>query len=95
MFKNLKIKILDEQHLTAVCDVLESMGYKKQAWFTDSPKYIWCNWKGGMSGFIHEPSGLDEYLETVTLRDLLQMRDEMVKEKINISGGLPEKDKDV
>ncbi len=38
MFKNLKIAIIDEQHITAVCEVLESMGYQKQAWFRDSPR---------------------------------------------------------
>lgn len=82
MFKNMKISITDEAHLKAVCGVLESMGYKKQAWFTDKPNYIWCNKKGNMSSFLHEPTGLGEYLNDVTLTDLLKMRDEMVKEKI-------------
>lgn len=48
MYQNLKIAITDEVQLKAVCDVLESMGYKlidtfkKQKWiYATESKSIW------------------------------------------------------
>lgn len=80
MFKNLKIKILDEQHLTAVCDVLESMGYQKTHECSKS-NYVFAITNGSYWIDINNQPVLDGY--SITLRDLMQMRDEMVKEKIN------------
>ena len=80
MFKNLKIAIIDEQHLTAVCEVLESMGYHP---YQPSKRlqFIYTQ-TDGLYSFGDDCVSSISY-ETVTLRDLLQMRDEMVKEKIN------------
>lgn len=82
MFKNMKIAITDEAHLKAVCEVLESMGYKP---CEKNSKYkSLCTWEISGVYDIYDMH-LDEMyyhdLE-VTLSDLLHMRDEMVKENI-------------
>lgn len=89
IFKNLKIAIIDEQHLTAVCEVLGSMGYSQDGklWsgFGSFTQTVCCNIYGEMMDLVGidvNYDRLDKY-ELVTLRDLLQIRDEMVKEKIN------------
>jgi len=81
MFKNLKIKILDEQHLKAVCEVLKSMGYIQPnsggsiIYTSEHGNTFTCdgNWALDAQGIYKDAN----------LTDLLQMRDEMIKEKIN------------
>ena len=74
-FKNLKIAITDETHLKAVCDVLESIGYKFVGYFDDLDRFIQTFEDGEYCGFMSDqPSD-----ETVNLSDLLKMRDDMVK----------------
>lgn len=80
MFKNMKIAITDEVHLKAVCEVLESMGYELDV-NERNPKAV-CTWTFNNSYDVRvmtvdEMTGHDK---TVTLTDLLRMRDEMVKE---------------
>lgn len=80
MHQNLKIAITDEVQLKAVCDVLESMGYKP---YQPSPNnecvYTWED------GFYC----VDKYMEsrviykTTTLTDLLTIRDKHFMEKLN------------
>ncbi|MEG1695573.1 MAG: hypothetical protein RR282_00590 [Acinetobacter sp.] len=73
-FKNLKIAITDETHLKAVCEVLESMGYKR-IHKSRNPSVVLTGTGGGygtyMDTTINEPD--------TTLLDLLKMRDDMVK----------------
>lgn len=83
MFKNLKIAIIDEQHLTAVCEVLESMGYHKQKGTGLLGRDFVATDKNDGAYYIFRNGCFLEEQEPVTLRDLLQMRNEMVKEKIN------------
>jgi len=91
MFKSLKIAIIDEQHLTAVCEVLESMGY-----VCGNPYFFKLeSIKGGVihsiaayqngNFYLHELSDMDFIFncESETLRDLLQMRDEMNRSKLS------------
>lgn len=78
-FKNMKIEITNEAHLKDVCDVLDSMGYTrarltgllKKSFIvtdeTDGKYYIFCN-----DNFV-------EHFESLTLQDLLKIRDDMVK----------------
>ena len=77
----MKIAITDEAHLKAVCEVLESMGYKKAESipYDDSDEFKNCcsHVNGVYAYYCHNLAG--DY-ETVTLTDLLRMRDEMVKE---------------
>ena len=79
-FKNMKIKITDEVHLKAVCEVLESVGYELGV-NERNPKAV-CTWAFNNSYDIRvmtvdEMTGHDD---EYTLTDLLKMRDEMVKE---------------
>ena len=77
-FQNLKISITDEVHLKAVCDVLESMGYKyisKRSQsnyvytFIDGTYLVDMNWQPAFSGIPYS-----------TLTDLLKMRDKAFKD---------------
>lgn len=79
-FKNMKIAITDEVQLKAVCDVLQSMGYNPyQPSPSDECVYTWED------GFYC----VDKYMEsrviykTVTLTDLLALRDKQFMEKIH------------
>ena len=73
-FKNLKIAITDETHLKAVCDVLESRGYKSSYETRKSVVAVHTD----SFGYYHKMSIMGE-LNLVTLSDLLKMRDDMVK----------------
>ena len=79
MYKNMKIAITDEAHLKAVCEVLESMGYKLE--FSSSIiNYIFTYIDGSYSIYrCDDPTGIIDYYHA-KLDDLLRMRDEMVKE---------------
>ena len=78
MYKNVKIAITDEVQLKAVCDVLESMGYKiidtfkKQKWvYATESKSIWF-------------ANIDIYSgELNTIADLLALRDKHFMEQPN------------
>ena len=74
MFKNLKIAITDETHLKAVCDVLESMGIKRNCNLSR------CNFIVAFFhlGFYCGYQKMSRF-EEATLSDLLKMRDDMVK----------------
>lgn len=80
-FQNLKIAITDEVHLRAVCDVLESMGYKNFALDTMDADFIATGDGGLYTGFqkssYHFING-----KSVTLTDLLRMRDKAFMEAI-------------
>ncbi|WNA15563.1 hypothetical protein [Acinetobacter phage HFM1] len=91
MFKNMKISITDDEHLKAVCDVLESMGYSQDGklWsgFGSFTQTVCCNIYGEMMDLVGidvNYDRLDKY-ELVTLSDLLKMRDDMVKEKARLN----------
>ena len=79
-FKNLKIAITDETHLKAVCEVLATLGYKKAESipYDDSDEFKNCcsHVNGVYAYYCHNLAG---YYETVTLNNLLKMRDDMVK----------------
>lgn len=79
-FKNMKIEITDEVQLKAVCDVLQSMGFKcanlgneNSGWDVLIYPSIrsWC--QSMYSGNLYEPA---------TLTDLLSMRDQLFMESI-------------
>lgn len=78
-FKNMKIAITDEVHLKAVCDVLESMGYKP---YQPSPcnecAYTWDD------GFYCLDKHMDSRViyDSVTLTELLAMRDQLFMESL-------------
>lgn len=76
-FSNMKIAITDEAHLKAVCEVLESMGYKKSYQCSKS-NYVFANINGSYWVDINNQPVMNDY--EVNLSDLLRMRDEMVKE---------------
>lgn len=80
-FQNLKIAITDEVHLKAVCDVLESMGYR---WCNDAKhnkptKHI-ITFSDGLFDYFY---GGCRWYDLTTLTDLLRMRDNQIKEAIN------------
>lgn len=79
MFKNMKIAITDDVHLRSVCEVLETLKYKKKGLFTDipEPKFV-CACDDGQIMDLHDDPIVGWYKE-VTLSDLLRIRDEMVK----------------
>lgn len=79
-FKNLKIAITDNDHLKAVCDVLESIGYRQ----CDAAFYpnVVISYKTGV--FVSAKNSMNTFEET-TLSDLLKMRDEMVKDNAKSS----------
>lgn len=77
-FRNMKIEITDEVQLKAVCDVLQSMGYKKD--LLKGNKWILCHELGYFS--IHDHH-YDFQCSVVTLTDLLALRDKQFKEKIH------------
>lgn len=78
-FQNLKIAITDNDHLKAVCDVLESMG----CWLNVADNFDAAKWvilvKSGRYDLYSNDRASGDWCETVTLTDLLKMRDEMVK----------------
>ena len=77
-FQNLKIAITDNDHLKAVCEVLESTGYtrsKHGRWF-DSDKIILTTRFGV---YARVDLTTCTFYKEKTLTDLLKMRDEMVK----------------
>ncbi|MEG2271520.1 MAG: hypothetical protein RSC05_04545 [Acinetobacter sp.] len=79
-FKNLKIAITDETHLKAVCDVLESM----DCWLNcgDGSNKL-AKWvivvKSGRYDIYNNDRASGDWAQTITLSDLLKMRDDMVK----------------
>lgn len=89
-FQNLKIAITDEVHLKAVCDVLESMGYKNDQFgfpvqnHRDIKQFqsVACYQQGKYS-VCKLNVGWINFCELVTLTDLLKMRDNQIKEAIN------------
>lgn len=80
-FQNLKIAITDNDHLKAVCDVLESMGYIKESFFESVDLFIHTSICGEYCGYISDLYWGKE----ITLADLLKMRDEMVKDNAKSS----------
>ena len=78
----MKIEITDEVQLKAVCDVLESMGYEKpfQVFDDNEIKSVECYDDGSLAKYGCD---LGRNGETVTLTDLLAMRDKQFMEKIN------------
>ena len=82
MYKNMKIEITDEVHLNAVCDVLESMGYKK--WDeAEKPKFIVCHGRGGTYQMVWNDLPRLASYPLVNLTDLLAIRDKQFMEKIH------------
>ena len=77
-FKNLKIAITDETHLKAVCEVLESIGYrlKNKDTVEHDDKCVICFDSGSYFGWW---DGDNWTIQEATLSDLLKMRDDMVK----------------
>ena len=79
-FKNMKIEITDEVQLKAVCDVLQSMGYKNVNLGWESPTGI---------VFIDNESKLfcttvdHNDVASITLTDLLALRDKQFMGKIH------------
>lgn len=81
-FQNLKIAITDNDHLKAVCDVLESMGYKPYILYRKNNNYIHALANGY---FMSTVMDVDSCRELTTLSDPLKMRDEMVKDNAKSS----------
>lgn len=81
-FKNMKIEITDKVQLKAVCDVLQSMGYDKpfQVFDDNEIKNVECYDDGRLAKYGFD---LGDNGETVTLTDLLAMRDKQFMEKIH------------
>lgn len=78
----MKIAITDEVHLKAVCEVLESIGYKLY-FESEIRNYVLSYIDGSYAVYESEDTiGILEY-EKKTLTDLLRMRDEMVKESLS------------
>ena len=82
MYQSLKIAITDDIHLNAVCDVLESMGFK-------------CAFKPKFGITKHIESYIDGVYDmypfndngcNTTLTDLLAIRDKQIKAKAMDSG---------
>lgn len=84
MFDNLKIAITDEVQLKAVCDVLESMGYDKpfQVFDDKDIETVECYDDGSLAKYGCD---LGDNGKTVTLTDLLAIRDKQFMEKINLA----------
>ncbi|MFM2332318.1 MAG: hypothetical protein RIQ74_1141 [Pseudomonadota bacterium] len=79
MYKNMKIAITDEVQLKAVCDVLESMGFKLG--FESeikTTKHIKAYSDGVYDVYCFNVSGCN-----TTLTDLLTLRDKQFKEQLN------------
>ena len=79
-FKNLKIAITDNDHLKAVCDVLESMGLKRNCNLSRRNFIVAFFNNGFYCGYQNM-----SLFEEITLSDLLKMRDEMVKDNAKSS----------
>ena len=82
MHQNLKIAITDETHLNAVCDALESMGFKcgfKPK--VEITKHIETYVDGVYDMYPFNDKGCD-----TTLTDLLAIRDKQIKAKAMDSG---------
>lgn len=83
-FKNMKIEITDEVQLKAVCDVLQSMGYKKTGWIGYSKVFfISTNKIGQMTDHAISLMNCFNSIELTTLTDLLALRDKQFMEKIH------------
>lgn len=80
MFDNLKIAITDEVQLKAVCDVLESMGYKETYKGDGDTICILTDCCGGYS--LLNGSNPENPC-TANLTDLLSLRDKQFMEKIH------------
>lgn len=52
----INLKIVVDDNLDQILDILYSVGYKKQAWFSDTPKYLLALSNGSISSFDHEPT---------------------------------------
>lgn len=89
-FQNLKIAITDEVHLKAVCDVLESMGYKNEQFdfhiqnHRDIKQFqsVACYEHGVYCVHKLDVNWIN-FCELATLTDLLKMRDNQIKEAIS------------
>lgn len=85
-FQNLKIAITDNDHLKAVCDVLESMGYEQQAWVGyRNVMFLTTNTNGKYTDHAISLVNCFAHINQTTLSDLLKMRDEMVKDNAKSS----------
>lgn len=81
MYQNLKIAITDDTHLNAVCDVLESMGFKPKVGIT---KHIETYVDGVYDMYPFNDKGCN-----TTLTDLLAIRDKQIKAKSMIAVSTP------
>lgn len=81
-FKNMKIEITDGVQLKAVCDVLQNMGYDKpfQVFDDNEIETVECYDDGRLAKY---GSDLGNNGETVTLTDLLALRDKQFMGKIH------------
>lgn len=82
MFKSMKIEVKDELHLKTICDILESISYKRIRWGTFDPLSL-RTWDDGGYTNMRSKQKYDYGYEKVTLTDLLKMRDDTVKGKSN------------
>ena len=79
----MKIEITDEPHLKAVCEVLESIGYKPVLFTPNKDTaFIVCYESGNFTDWGRFNSGSYSW-DLTTLTDLLKMRDEKIKGYIN------------
>lgn len=86
-FQNLKIAITDNDHLKAVCDVLESMRYECGNPYFFNIENLIDGWVKSIAAyttgsyFLHKNLDAEDIFncDEVQLADLLKMRDEMVK----------------
>lgn len=81
MFKNMKIEINDEVHLNAVCEVLESMGYRACYMTNRKAKSVCCYVLGHFNSYMSAVEEFDGIL--VSLTDLLALHDKHFMEKIH------------
>lgn len=81
-FKNMKIEITDGVQLKAVCDVLQSMGYKRNnKQRRGRVRYVIADDDGVVTNWFRD-TDFDFYKPT-SLTDLLAMRDKQFMEKIH------------
>lgn len=80
MLDNLKIAITDAVQLKAVCDVLDSMGYKNT--YKTASKVTTVITDKTTYSLLGLPCEIIDDRNAATLTDLLAMRDKKIKEKI-------------
>lgn len=81
MYKNMKIEIIDEVQLKAVCDVLESMGYKNT--YKTASKVTTVITDKTTYSLLGLPCEIIDDRNAATLTDLLSIRDKHFMEQLN------------